>query len=48
MEGVEAEIDPALLTSGFVILAQGKETQYEHCCLLVQAILKQVLQNSIG
>ena len=48
MEGVEAEIDPALLASGFVILAQGRETQYEHCCLLVQAILKQVLQNSIG
>ncbi len=48
MEGAEAAIDPALLTSGYVVLSQGKETQYEHCCLLVQAILRQVLQNSIG
>jgi hypothetical protein len=48
MEGAEAAIDPALLTSGYVVLSQCKETQYEHCCLLVQAILRQVLQNSIG
>ncbi len=46
MENTEADIDPALLTSGYVILEQDRRTQYEHCCLLVQAVLKKILKGS--
>ena len=46
MDHIEADLDPALVTSGYVILEQDRRTQYEHCCLLVQAVLKQILKNS--
>ena len=44
MDGVDAKIDPALLTSGYVILQQGRAIQYEHCTLLVKAILERIIE----
>jgi len=44
MEGVQAEIDPALMTAGYVILEQDRRMQYEHCALLVKALLMQILK----
>lgn len=44
MDGVDADIDPAILASGYVILQQDREVQYEHCTLLIKGILERILE----